>query len=435
VEIAGRVLAKLQWLALAPLLLCHTAVGTADDRVPVAPPVEIRAIWIDAGAIPKTPDAIRALVRTYHAANINLLFPETIARGYAVYESRLLARDPRFADAPDPIPVMIREAHRLGMEVHPWVWVFRAGYTKDRGAILTAHPDWAELGLDGRELSPNGGLWISPVVGPARDFLADLFAELVCKYDIDGLHLDYIRYESESAMSYGYSAPSKALFERQYGFSPVGIPAYGIEQYQWNKFRERQVNTFVQRIALQTRRLKPRVKLSAAVAPEPKSARLDLMQNWVNWVDNKWLDFLTPMSYSTDDTYFTNVVNADLQAVRGRALIAPGIGLNVKLSAAQVAEQISITRQSAAAGQTLFSASYWKRDYEQAVRSAYACPAMLPFIDTKCAIEKLRASGRTSLADSLQRYLDYQAATVPYVPPTPPPFTIREPASATSPAR
>ena len=132
-------------LSTIALLLALTTPASAElDYARLDPVVEARAIWIDAGAIPKTADGIRKLVRSYHRANLNVLFPEVICRGYAVYPSKLIARDPRFAGACDALPVMIKEAHKLGMEVHPWVWVFRAGYTKDRGAILTAHPEWAD---------------------------------------------------------------------------------------------------------------------------------------------------------------------------------------------------------------------------------------------------------------------------------------------------
>ena len=158
------------------------------------------------------------------------------------------------------LPVMIDEAHRLGMEVHPWVWVFRAGYTKDRGAILTSHPDWAERGKDGKDLSANGGLWISPTNPQARDFLASLYAELARNYDIDGLHLDYIRYEVESPTPYGYCEGSRALFEKQYGIDPLSIDRLSFNQLEWIRFRERQINTFVQRIALQTRLIRPNCK-------------------------------------------------------------------------------------------------------------------------------------------------------------------------------
>lgn len=434
---------KLNLTVAAVLLLVCPAAAELDCRS-AAPPVEIRAIWVDAAAIPKTVDGIRRLVRAYHDANINVMFPEVVARGYAVYESSLLARDPRFRGAPDPLPVMIREAHKLGIEIHAWVWVFRAGYAKDRGAILTAHPEWAELSRDGQELSPNGGLWVSPAVEPARDFLADVYAELVRKYDVDGLHLDYVRYESETSASYGCSPASTSLFVRQYGLDPACIQPYTIEQYQWNKFRERQINTFVQRIALQTQRLKPHVKLSAAVAPELKSARLDLMQNWVNWVDNRWLDFVVPMSYSSDDAHFNDLVMADSEATAGRTLLAPGIAMNLKANPQKVVDQIGLARGAITAGQTLFSASYLKPEHAAALRSGpYACPAGIPFRDPQRAMCVLRQqASRTldpearcyllGLADSLESYLAYRRAPIRYVRPAPPPFVVREPSSEPS---
>ncbi|MCL4500156.1 MAG: family 10 glycosylhydrolase [Chloroflexi bacterium] len=427
----------LKWI---PILLAVLAVpAIADiDYAKLDPPVELRAIWLNADAIPKTDRGIRELVRSYHKANLNVLLPEVVARGYTVYPSRLIGRDPRFAGAIDPLPPMINEAHKLGMEVHPWVWVFRAGYTKDKGAILTAHPDWAELGKNGQELSPNGGLWISPSVPAARDFLACLFAELVSKYDVDGLHLDYIRYEVESPIPYGYCEASRETFRRQYGIDPIDVDRLSFAQYQWERFRERQVNTFVQRIALQTRAIKPWVKVSAAVGSDPESARLTLMQNWGNWIDNKWVAFVTPMAYTVNDDTFSKLVTAERVGINGKAIVAPGIGLHMQQNATdQTVRQIGITRQNMADGQALFASSYFKAPQESAlIDGPYARPAAVPFRDP-CAKSKAlsdRAVKSTAevkeyyaaRAASLQSYANYQAAVIPYVPPTEPPFKLPE---------
>jgi uncharacterized lipoprotein YddW (UPF0748 family) len=173
------------------MLLCGCVVSADVDYTKVDPVAEVRGIWVDAGAIPKTDRAIRQMVDAYADAHFNVLFPETICRGYTIYPSVLIERDPRFAGSIDPLPIMIDEAHKRGLEVHPWVWVFRVGYTKDKGGILKAHPDWAEVDRDGNDLSPNGGYWVSPANPQARDFLASLYAELTTKYDIDVIHLDY----------------------------------------------------------------------------------------------------------------------------------------------------------------------------------------------------------------------------------------------------
>ncbi|MCE5322562.1 family 10 glycosylhydrolase [bacterium] len=423
---------------LAIIPLTAWASETVDYKC-INPVVEIRGIWVNADAIPKTDSGIRELVRTYHKANINVLFPEVIARGYAAYPTKLLTRDPRFKDAVDPLPPMIEEAHRLGMEVHPWVWVFRAGYTKDRGAILNAHPGWVMLSKYGEDLSANGGLWISPNIPAARDFLACLFAELVKKYDVDGLHLDYIRYEVQSPTPYGYNTTARCTFQHQYGIDPADIDRLSTNQILWNKFRERQINSFVQRIAMQTRALKPHVKISAAVGSDPVTARLNLMQNWVNWVDNGWVDFITPMAYTANDATFTQLVTDQMAAVDGKTLIAPGIGLHMqKDNPEQSIGQIGIARQLMAGGEALFASSYYTDGLASALeQSAYKSPAELPFRDplSKC---RLLCNLTANTSDSalknfysqrawpLARYADYITKDKPYISPTDPPLVIPE---------
>ncbi len=427
----------LKYLILA-LLVVSSSVAAADvDYAVIDPVVEMRGIWIDAGAIPRTEDGIRDLVRSYARANFNVLLPEVICRGYAVYPSAHIARDPRFAGAIDPLPIMISEAHRHGMEVHPWVWVFRAGYTKDKGAILTAHPEWAEMDAKGNTLSPNGGYWISPVVPAAREFLAGLYAELVTKYDVDGLHLDYIRYETEEKAPYGFSPTSRELFSRQYGLDPAEVQTGTLDQAFWNKFRERQINTFVQKIALQTRTLRPDVVISAAVAPYPPDARLLYMQNWPNWVANKWVDYVAPMSYSADDGYFGRLIYRQKEAVRNQTIITAGLGVMSHKDTDQTTRQIAESRRRGALGQVAFAASYVKDEHITTLAAGPYCrPAYLPFRDPNSARGMLfscaadaRGKGSGDLANYyesraaiLADYCSYRSRQAPYAPPTAPPF-------------
>lgn len=425
------------------LIIMASCVSTAIadiDYQKLNPPVEFRGIWIDAGGIPRTESGVRQLVRDYSKLNINVLLPEVIARGYTLYPSKLLARDPRFIDTPDLLRTMIDEAHKLGIEVHPWVWVFRAGYTKDRGAILTAHPGWVELSKHGEELSANGGLWISPANLAARDFLASLFAELVRNYDVDGIHLDYIRYEVQSPTPYGYSRISRNTFIRQYGIDPIDIDRLSMNQYEWYKYREDLINTFIQRIAKQTRKIKLNAKISAAVGSDPQVARLNLLQNWTNWVENKWVDFVTPMAYTANDETFRNLVSSQKQAINTKTILAPGIGLHLqKKDPDQTIRQIGITRELQTNGQTLFSTSHFGEAQQSALaQSSYSMPSDLPYRTPRLKAEQIvnhakslanqgkteEASYYQTQAANLSEYAAYQEAKVPYVPPTEPPLKI-----------
>lgn len=428
--------------AIAAVLLLFLAQPTSGiDYARLNVPVEVRAIWLNANAIPKTADGISILLDSYSKANINLIFPEVIARGYTVYDSKYLPRDPRFRDSPDPLPEIIKQAHARGIEVHPWVWVFRAGYTQDRGGILTAHPEWVELSIDGNELSPGGSLWVSPAVPAARDFIAELLAELVGKYDVDGLHLDYIRYESESTAPYGYSPFSRALFAKQYGLDPAQAQPFTLERYFWNKFRERQINTFVQRIARQTRALKPHVLISAAVDPNIGNARLYRLQNWTHWLDNKWLDFVVPMAYSSRDDYFQRLLQIVSEATAGKSLVVSGIAPYRHEAIEQTIAQIAAARELVPGGQALFPASAIKTDHLSALKAGpYSQAASLPFRETRSKIEalsayaeRLRTQGRYEEADYacrsaalLASFLNYKDSHTAYVRPTPPPVRVEE---------
>jgi uncharacterized lipoprotein YddW (UPF0748 family) len=404
----------------------------------VDPVAEVRAVWLNASSIPKTSKEIRALVAAYRRANINVIFPEVVCRGYAVYPSRLLARDPRFAGASDILADLIKEAHKRGLEVHAWVWVFRGGYAKDRGAILNAHPDWTEQGADGRDLSPNGGFWISPANSQACEYLASVFRELVTSYDIDGVHLDYVRYEDESKIPFGYSECSKKLFEKQYGIEPPDSTSSpdDIHVYEWRKFRERMVNAFVHRIALQTRSLKPRVKISAAVVPDPILARRKYMQNWLHWIDNKWLDFVVPMAYDSDDEHFGRVIANLKSTVNGKSIIVAGIGSNTLKADNQFIRQVAVSRKTGAHGQALFAAAYLCDVHLEALQAIpYKAPAMLPFRNPRRVAEEIlhKAAEQVSKVDlwyadyltqrarDLISYIGYIESSTGYVRPTPPP--------------
>lgn len=434
---------RLRVFVIACVVVVAAAAAEAQqiDYACLRMPVEMRGIWIDAGAIPKTGREVRELVRTYHRAGLNTLFPESVMRGYTIYSGGIIERDPRFAGAPDVLAIMIDEAHRLGMEVHPWVWVFRVGYSKDIGSILRVHPNWAAANKNGETLSPNGGYWLSACNPQARDLLANLLAELLSRYDVDGIHLDYIRYEVEKPVPYDYGDACRAEFERQYAIDPMDIDPLTFHQYEWNKFRERQINTFVQRIALLTRFIRPDAKISAAVAPNPEQARLQYMQNWVNWAQNKWVDFLVPMSYSSTNDYFAALVEQDVDAAGRFTLLMPGIGMYAHKDPTTTVQQIGIARNLITSGQVLFASSY----LDQArIAPLTACPyrstASQPFRDPwekslqitdHCL--RYRQCSSSALADffgryagNLAEYAKYREQKIPYIPPTLPPLNVPE---------
>ena len=214
-----------------------------------------------------------------------------------------------------------------GIEVHPWVWVFRAGNDKDRGGILKEHPEWAACDKNGTELSVNHGYWLCPSIPAARRLLIDSFVELARKYPIDGIELDYIRFEVESPYQWCYNDSCRSKYKAEHGIDPMDIEPFTKHVMDWQIWRENQIDSFVQQASEELRQVRPNLMISAAVGSYPDFARVDLLQDWGHWADNKWVDFLAPMDYTSDPQDFRKKVDAAVDRVGTKALLAPGLGL------------------------------------------------------------------------------------------------------------
>ncbi|MBR4748348.1 MAG: family 10 glycosylhydrolase [Abditibacteriota bacterium] len=352
---------------------------------------EIRGIWINSDKVPLTDREAVDMVREYHRAGFNLLFPEMICRGYAVYPSRILQRDPRFVDRDDVLQTLIREAHRLGMEVHPWVWCFRAGYTKDQGAIITNNPDWTDCSKNGDTLSVNGGLWISPFIGEAREFMLSLFEEIASRYDIDGFHLDYIRYEIQQPALWGYNKAACAAYARLYGADPHDIAFLSRDYLSWIDLRAMMLDTFVQETSLRLKRIKPELIVSAAVAADPDEARYMYCQNWGHWADNSWVDMLVPMTYTSSDERFGELMARQLARLEGKVFPCVGIGsLNFTAREEKNIDQIALARGTAYLGQALFASQYYTASLGDLLSgSVWKDKALLPFRGSSSQSERI----------------------------------------------
>jgi hypothetical protein len=116
--------------------------------------------------------------------------------------------------------------------VHAWVncclvWSGLA-YPRDRRTSLNAHPEWVARLADGRSmarLTPRQlkrmhveGVFVSPMHPGVQRWVAENVQELVRRYPVDGVHLDYIR---QPSVPIGYDPTSRARFALQSGVDPM----------------------------------------------------------------------------------------------------------------------------------------------------------------------------------------------------------------------
>jgi uncharacterized lipoprotein YddW (UPF0748 family) len=396
---------------------------------------------MDKGSIPKTEDEIRGLIRSYADSGINLVHPEVIYTGYSAYPSSYLTQKD-FWNGLDMLRILIDESHWRGIEVHPWVRVFYVGNSSDKGGILARHPEWAAVNQDGQELSAKGGYWVCPSIPAVRATLLGAIRELAEKYPIDGVQLDYIRFDSPE---YCYNESCRTRFKAEYGIDPKDIEPFTTPVLDWHLWRENLVNSFVAEVSAELKRVRPDLRVSAAVASYPEKARLSFLQHWEHWAANRWVDFLTPMDYTSDQADFAARVNDASARIKNRMLLAPGLGLYTYKGVEPMLAQVQIARTQPTAGVTLFATAYLDKERLESLREGpFTKKAALPFRTPIKRAERMISAARDRLredaspdglteaslylagAGNLLDYASYHSLEQGYMPPSSPPIFIPE---------
>jgi uncharacterized lipoprotein YddW (UPF0748 family) len=224
---------------------------------------------------------------------------------------------------------------------------------------LTALAQWTRANTAHVE-----GLYVSPIPREARVHAAAVAREVAQRYDIDGMHLDYVRYPHDG---FDYSPQALAEFRA----SLVGdldaaalaaldarartSPALFADRYpqRWEAFRRARVTALVAGMADAARQARPGIIISAAVLPDPEAAVRDKLQDWPAWAARRLVDAICPMAYAEDRATFTKQVQATSRAA-GAVPVWTGIGA-YRLTAAETASRIREARKTGAAGVLLFS--------------------------------------------------------------------------------
>ncbi|MCY7403133.1 MAG: family 10 glycosylhydrolase [Cryobacterium sp.] len=301
--------------AVAWAVAAKESASLALYRTAESLPVEGRGLWVR--PTETTPEQIRASLDAIAASGFNMVFLETVWQGYTIYPSAVAAEYGIATQRPemvgfDPLSVWVEEAHNRGIELHPWVHTFFVGVdsaSDGPGPVLTAHPEWAavereDVGKAGPQPSSQevGYYFIDPSMPEPRQYVKSLFEEILTDYDVDGLHLDYIRYpvsEPWETASFSYSDHARTAFAASHGVDPFSLTPADALWKTWGDWREAQVTSFVSEVRDLQVRVAPEAEISAAVFPNPADGLAKKFQNWADWVQKGYVDVLTGMSFGT----------------------------------------------------------------------------------------------------------------------------------------
>lgn len=339
------------------------------------PARELRGLWVVRTAL-VSPASVDRVVDEAREGGFNALFVQVRGRGDAFYDSRLVPRSPLLSGQPatfDPFARLLERARANGLEVHAWVNVLLTAHFAQplpEGHVLRQHPEWMMVprGVAAAALqtAPGAlprlvfqaargdadveGYYLSPSALGVPEHLEAMVRELVRAYAVDGLHLDFIRYPGPD---YDYSPAALESFRRWRGQGDLlGGPAR--DPAAWDDFRRSTVTVLASRLAKAARNERPGLVISAAVTPDEAQAIARRYQAWPQWLSERLLDAVVPMTYTPDSRIFRQQVEGARTRVREGQSLWAGIGA-YRLDLPGIVEKIQVARESGATGVVLFS--------------------------------------------------------------------------------
>ncbi len=223
------------------------------------------------------------------------------------------------------------------------------------------------------------GLFLSPLNEEAVEHTVRVIGDIASRYELDGIHLDYIRFPNDE---FDYSMEALSEFRSEirsditrserdeYDERARGRPLFYTEMFpqRWQQFRRDRLTAMVAKIRSTVKNRRPRAMLTAAVFPDVAEATNRRFQDWGGWLEQGLLDAICPMAYTTDPAVFRAQIS-NVERLAARHPVWAGIGA-WQLSPASTADNIRTARELRAEGVILFSYDNLKAQYLEAVSNA-----------------------------------------------------------------
>jgi uncharacterized lipoprotein YddW (UPF0748 family) len=306
----------------------------------------------------------------------NHILVQVRGRGDAYYTSEFVPKSHLIQNKSfDPLAYLIPKAKENGIKVHAWVntyllWSSRVKPVQ-KNHLLYTNPEWldqknrGELNIS-RELKKlnggkngNEGFYLSPNNPRVNPYLISVFKELIENYDLDGLHLDYIRYHDSE---YGQNPGAIAQYRKENGLKVLQLstsapdPMTVVKAGQWNDSRRKAVTELVRETKSLIDVIRSNLILSAAVKPNLYQARDRYYQEWDVWLAAGYLDKAVVMNYTKNLKDFAANIDImyDNLPTKYRKKIVMGIA-TYNQPARQVVDKVKYTRVTRFKGISFFS--------------------------------------------------------------------------------
>lgn len=350
--------AALLGLELAIMLLGHSSqVGSR----PVRPETEIRGVWltnVDSDVL-FSRDRLNNALQRLARLNFNTVYPTVWNRGYTLYPSTVAERVVGQAMAPTPglqgrdiLAELVEQSHQQGLSVIPW---FEFGLKAPANSeLVRRHPDWLTYRRNSRRIvkgDENNRVWLNPFHPLVQRFMVNLIAEIVTKYDVDGIQIDD---HFGLPIDLGYDTFTAQLYQRENrGKRPPRNP----RDPAWMRWRANKITELMTDIFQAVKTRKPNCLVTLAPNSQDFAYKTSL-QDWRTWEQRGLVEEIVLQVYRDDLKTFTKELERpEIKAVRSRVPVSVGILVGLKnrsVPIKRIQQQVQAVRNRRFAGVSFF---------------------------------------------------------------------------------
>ena len=318
----SNMLKKLSLIAIAIL----TMVGAYAQ-----PKREIRAVWLSTNGGLDWPKGVYnintqkknlcAILDDLASININTILFQAQVKGDVLWDSsiqpfyRYITGNASSSMTYDVSKFVIEECHKRGMECHAWIVPYRIGsntywkaYSNNvHKHVAELHPEWV--------VEYENNYFLDPGLPAVREYLLDVYSELIAGYDFDGVSFDYTRYP-------GQDFDDAASFAE---YNPDGLSLA-----DW---RRNNINTFMAEFYDMAKSINPHIKVGSSPIGTYKNAPgygnfagyTGVYQDAAQWMNSGHHDLIVPMMYYNERHGFSVHMNMWIDVITSHRQIAIGL--------------------------------------------------------------------------------------------------------------
>lgn len=361
---------SVNWRAVfAFVLICIVAFSAHAEPPFIAAYVHLSRVVDREASESENHEAIAKSIASAKRSGLTVLMPyASSSSGIAYYPS---SHHPESLYGEwDALGAYIEAARDAGIVVYPSVPVMTSGHDRPVG-ILKEHPDWALRDEDGSAIG-----YISAANRGARQWVVGMLRELVARYELNGLLLDYLRFPNR----------------------PVDLDPMGEEEYReaeggaefaltdrgdtpWQTFKEDNLTVLMAAI----RGALPDTKLALYCWGPHVTKGHYVGQRWDLWAKRGYVDIINVSGYCYTENYGDRYMDAFRERLEGaRALIKPGESgalftfcLGVKTShgaiksSSEIDDYLRVSREAGMNGVAVFTLNALEAHLDDVVDAGY----------------------------------------------------------------